>query len=151
MSIIPFLFFFSSLFLFFSQPYLLGELHARRPTLSYSHLLQPPTPDGLGDSVVRARWLRTAALQLAASEREHDSDPGSPARRLRARHRSSRPRQLAPRRPRARRRPDAPARANSPVAVRWAHRSRRSRWKLRFFSSHPLSPLLSADIPRLRA
>ena len=90
MSIIPFLFFFSSLFLFFSQPYLLGELHARRPTLSYSHLLQPPTldgrciripmPDGLGDSVVHARWLRVVALQLAASEREHGSDPGSPAR-----------------------------------------------------------------------
>jgi len=89
MSIIPFFFFFSSLFLFFSQPYLLGELHARRPTLSYSHLLQPPTPDGrciripmpdgLGDSVVCAWRLHAAALQLAASEREHGSDPGSPA------------------------------------------------------------------------
>ena len=136
-----------------------GQL--RRPAaLSYSHLLQPPTPDGrciripmpdgLGDSVVCAWRLHAAALQLAASEREHGSDPGSPAWHPRARHRSSRPRQLAPRRPRwphARRRPDAPARANPPVAVRWAHGSRRSRWKLRF-SAPTLSLLFSQRIFR---
>ena len=82
-----------------------GQLR-RSAALSYSHLLQPPmpdgrciripTPDGLGDSVVRARQLRAAALQLAAFELEHGSDPSSPARRPHARHRSSRPRQLAP-------------------------------------------------------
>ena len=95
----------------------------------------------------RPRQLRAAALQPAASERDHGSDPGSPARRPRARHRSSRPRQLAPRRPRTRRRPDAPARANPPVALRWAHGSRRSRWKLRF-SAPTLSLLFSQRIFR---